>query len=287
MDATQRFSSRVDAYLKYRPHYPTAVIETLQSDCQLTADSVVADIGSGTGFLSELFLNNNNLVFAVEPNREMRLAGEAYCQDYSNFKSPNFKSIDGSAEATTLASQSVDFVVAGQAFHWFNRAKARQEFTRILRPGGWVMLVWNDRDIHATPFLAEYEQLLQTYCAEYPQVNHKNVHQSALNDLFEEQAWLEKVVTYQQLFDYEGLKGRLMSSSYAPEKGHRNHAPMLGRLSEIFHQYCSANGTEETARSITRDAARDAAENTTHESAQAFVKIEYKTRMFYGQLSAA
>ncbi|MGB5913560.1 MAG: hypothetical protein WBG63_01755 [Phormidesmis sp.] len=175
----------------------------------------------------------------------------------------------------------------GQAFHWFDRAKARQEFMRILRPGGWVMLVWNDRDIHSTPFLAEYEQLLQTYCAEYQQVNHKNVHQSALNDLFEEQAWLEKAVTYQQLFDYEGLKGRLMSCSYAPEKGHRNHTPMLGRLSEIFHQYCSANGTEDAVRDVAEETTRDAAEETIRESAQAFVKIEYKTRMFYGQLSAA
>lgn len=136
MDPTQRFSSHVENYLKYRPRYPQAVIETLKQECQLTPAARVADIGSGTGILTELFLQNGNPVLAVEPNREMRAAGERLLQPY-----PNFHSIDGKAEATTLADHRVDFVTAGQAFHWFDRAPTRAEFQRILKPDGWVMLM--------------------------------------------------------------------------------------------------------------------------------------------------
>ncbi len=250
-DSTQRFSSRVETYLKYRPHYPSAVIETLVDRCQLLPASIVADVGSGTGFLSELFLANNNLVYAVEPNREMRLAGETYCQGYSNFRSVN-----GTAEATTLAEESVDFVVAGQAFHWFDPKQARREFLRILKPGGWVAVVWIDRDPDSTPFLWAYEQLLQDYATDYRQVTHKNIHESVFSDFFGEGNWSHQAFDYRQLFDYEGIKGRLMSSSYAPQKEHPKHAPMLARLSSLFQTY----------------------------STDDLVSFKYKTRVFYGQL---
>ncbi len=146
-DPTQRFSSRVENYIKYRPRYPQAVITVLRQDCQLPSNSLVADMGSGTGVLTELFLQNGNPVFAVEPNREMRLAGEHLLRKF-----PAFHSVSARAEATTLAGRSVDFVVAGQSFHWFDRPKARSEFHRILRPTGWVMLVWNERETQSNSF---------------------------------------------------------------------------------------------------------------------------------------
>ena len=253
MDSTQRFSSRVETYLKYRPHYPQAVIETLEEACQLTPDCVVADIGSGTGFLSELFLKNNNTVLAVEPNREMRVAGENYCRQYEHFHS-----INATAEATTLSDNSVDFVVAAQAFHWFDYEQARVEFARILKSNGNAVLIRNDRETQSSPFLRDYEQLLQTYAIDYREVNHKGTHNRALTTLFGADQWIQKDIDYHQLFDYEGLEGRLMSCSYAPEPGHQNYEPMLAQLSKIFHTYCVDN----------------------------VVKFEYKTRMFYGQLTA-
>src|SRR5438876_6048912 len=137
-DPTQRFSNRVENYVRYRPGYPKEVLTLLKAECGLKADSIIADIGSGTGILAELFLASGNRVFGVEPNREMREAGERLLQAY-----PRFTSIAGTAEATTLPNQSVDFITAGQAFHWFDRAQCLREFERILRPGGWVVLVWN------------------------------------------------------------------------------------------------------------------------------------------------
>lgn len=115
-DSTQRFSTRVANYIKYRPLYPPAVLETLGQRCGLTDRSIIADVGSGTGILAEMFLRNGNTVYGVEPNREMREAGERLLVDY-----PNFHSIDGTAEATALEDGNVDFVTAGQAFHWFNK----------------------------------------------------------------------------------------------------------------------------------------------------------------------
>src|SRR6266446_9260655 len=109
---TERFSNRVENYIRYRPGYPKEIIELLKAECGLFPQSVVADAGSGTGLLAKLFLENGNLVFGIEPNREMRAAGERLLQAY-----PRFTSIAGTAEATTLPGQSVDFVTAGQAFH--------------------------------------------------------------------------------------------------------------------------------------------------------------------------
>ena len=150
-DPKQRFSGRVEDYARYRPGYPRGVLDLLTSECGLTRDAVVADVASGTGLLAELFLENGNRVFGVEPNSEMRRAGERYLEGYELFTS-----VAGAAEATTLETSSVDFVVVGQAFHWFDPGPTRAEFVRVLRPGGWVALLWNDIRGGASPFLADY-----------------------------------------------------------------------------------------------------------------------------------
>jgi SAM-dependent methyltransferase len=251
-DPTLRFSSRVENYLKYRPSYPQALIATLQAECQLTSAALVADIGSGTGLLTELFLQNSNPVFGVEPNPEMRAAGERLLRDY-----PGFHSVAGRAEATTLADQSVDFVVAGQAFHWFDRQTARREFSRILKPTGWVMLVWNKRETQATPFLVAYERLLEQYALDYAQVNHKQVDDAALADFYAAHGFKLKTFDHGQDLDYAGVQGRLLSSSYAPEAGHPQHEPMLAELARIFQAH-QVNGR---------------------------VGVVYTTQMYYGQFS--
>jgi len=150
-DSLTRFSDRVEDYVKYRPGYPPQVIEVLRARCGLTPSSVVADVGSGPGNLARLFLDNGNEVFAVEPNAEMREAGK---QSLGN--RGGYRSVDGRAEGTRLENASVDFVTAGQAFHWFDWPHAKTEFRRILRPEGWVVLLWNERLTDSSPFLRDY-----------------------------------------------------------------------------------------------------------------------------------
>lgn len=175
MNNGERFSNRVDSYLKYRPSYPQAAIDYLYNDIGLHPNSKIADIGSGTGSLSKLLLERGSEVIAVEPNQAMREAAEQRLSSH-----PGFQSRSGSAEATGLPDQSVDFIVCAQAFHWFDQAAAQTEFRRILQPGGKVILIWNSRLTHGTSFRKEYDQLLHTYGTDYEQVNHKNISQAML-----------------------------------------------------------------------------------------------------------
>nr|MDP9147274.1 class I SAM-dependent methyltransferase [Acidobacteriota bacterium] len=190
---------------------------------------VVADVGSGAGFLSELFLKNGNAVFGIEPNNEMRSAGEEYLAGY-----PRSTSINGSAESTTLPDSSVDFVTAGQAFHWFNRPVARREFARILRPNGWLAVVWNDRKAVNTGFAEEYENLLVRYGTDYSRVKESYPRRADMREFFEHDNFITRELPNDQIFDLDGLKGRMRSSSYVPPQGHPNFAPMMAELEKIF-----------------------------------------------------
>src|ERR1700682_4046200 len=167
-DATQRFSSRGDNYVRFRPGYPPEVLELLKKECGLTAASVIADIAFGTGIFTRMLLENGNRVFGVEPNADMRHAGEEFLRAYSQFTS-----VAGTAESATLADHSVDLITAAQAAHWFDREKARREFIRILKPGGWTVLLWNERRTDSTAFLREYEYLLLKYGTDYQEVRHE------------------------------------------------------------------------------------------------------------------
>jgi len=230
-DPTQRFSNRVENYLRYRPRYPAEILDALRAECGLQATSLIADVGSGTGFLAELFLSNGNQVFGIEPNREMREAGEQLLRSY-----PKFTSVAATAEITTLPEASVDFVTAGQAFHWFDRGRCRDEFRRILQPNGWVVLVWNDRRTVSTPFLAEYEQLLRVYGTDYANVDHKQIDSGVLRDFFGEDPIKKSFPTFQQ-FDLPSLNGRLLSSSYVPDIGQPRHAQMMEALQTLFAKH--------------------------------------------------
>src|SRR5262245_28285554 len=231
-DVTQRFSSRVENYVKYRPGYPQGIVETLRNECALTSDSIIADVGSGTGILTEMLLRNGNLVYGIEPNREMREAAEGLLKYY-----PRFRSVASRAEETTLPDHSVDFITAGQSFHWFDREKTRVEFARILKPQGWVTLIWNERVTTTTPFLVAYEQLLKEYSTDYERIDHRQINDDVIRDFFGSDRFRLKRFNNSQVFDYEGVKGRLLSSSYAPEADHPNHKPMLEELEKIFRAY--------------------------------------------------
>ncbi len=250
-DSTQRFSSRVDNYVKYRPGYPAAIVPLLARECGLAPQAVIADIGSGTGLLAALWLQHGNPVLGVEPNAPMRAAGARLLADY-----PAFTSVDGTAEATTLPSASVDFVTAGQAFHWFDPPAARQELLRILRPPQWCALVWNVRRTASTPFLTGYEQLLRTYAPTYPAQAQEREGTAGIDTLF---GGGFRVATFEnrQWFDWAGIQGRLLSSSYAPEAGTPGHAPLIAELQRLFATYAQAGQ----------------------------VAFEYDTEVYYGRLT--
>ena len=252
LNSTQRFSSRVDNYVRYRPSYPLGVIDVMRQKCGLLTEHLVADIASGTGIFTRMLLENGNRVFAIEPNTEMREAGNRYLSDCVNFRG-----IQGTAEATTLFKNVVHFVTAAQAAHWFDPRKSNAEFKRILKPNGWLVLIWNERDLNS-PFAKDYEELLNTYGTDYAAVrSHGRAIHETISEFFAPASFQESTLTSAQEFDYAGLEGRLLSSSYAPEAGHAQHEPMLKALQQLFDRH-QQNG---------------------------HVKMEYETKMYYGQLT--
>jgi SAM-dependent methyltransferase len=231
MRSTERFSSRVENYSRYRPAYPQAAIELLAARCGLSAAAVVADVGSGTGILTAQLLASGARVIGVEPNDGMRAAAEARLG-----AEERFRSVAATAEATTLASGSVDLWVAGQAFHWFDVPRTRLEALRVLRSGGFGALLWNERPADAGAFLADYEALLNRYAPEYGSITASRADETSMREFL---GGAMELATFpnQQLFDFEGLKGRLMSSSYAPEPADPAHEPLIAGLEAVFRRH--------------------------------------------------
>lgn len=229
-DAKVRFTSRVDDYVRYRPTYPPAVLDVLREGAGLTPASVVADVGSGTGISTELLLGVAHTVYAVEPNAAMRGAAEGALGRH-----PGFRSVDGSAEATTLPDASVDLIVCAQAFHWFDPERTRTEFRRILRGGGSpVALIWNERKKTGSPFLEGYEALLERHSPDYANVTqHRAVGEAGVARFFGRPV-APVLLANEQTFDWPGLRGRLMSSSYVPLPGHPAHDALFAAMRDLF-----------------------------------------------------
>lgn len=230
-ETVERFSNRVENYVKYRPGYPPEVLRLFQTEMNLRKDSVVADIGSGTGLSARLFLENGNTVFGVEPNEPMRRAAEEFLRDF-----PDFKSLDGTAENTGLPDAAVDFVIAAQAFHWFDRENARREFGRILQKNGYIALIWNERQLETNDFLRAYERLLIEFGTDYLTVRHDNIEKKVLADFFQKDFSTETFLNVQTL-DLAGLKGRALSSSYMPAENDPRFEPMIAALKGLFDKY--------------------------------------------------
>jgi SAM-dependent methyltransferase len=253
-DSKDRFSSRADDYVRYRPGYPPAILDVLRKECALLTESVVADIGSGTGILTELLLASGHRVYGVEPNAAMREAGEEFLQNH-----PRFDSVAGSAEATTLETASIDLIVAGQAFHWFEPVAARREFARILAPQGRVALIWNERDVQSSAFMRAYERLLGRHGTDYSKVQHVYSEQARLDGFFSPGELHSREFANTQVVSLDGLRGRLMSASYAPQPGEPGYLPMIEDLGALFEAH------QEMDR----------------------VAIRYRTRIYWGTLGRA
>lgn len=250
-DSVGRFTNRVENYIKYRPHYPNEIITFLNNECDFDKSKIIADIGSGPGISSENFISNGNKVYAVEPNDEMRKAAEEIFSE-----SKNFISINGKAEATSLESKSIDFIIAGQAFHWFDREKCKPEFKRILKKEGYVLLVWNEKT-SSNDFMKSYYELLEKYGTDYGKINHSIVvDDTVIAEFFSPEKFQKKFLKHTHQLDYEGLKGRLLSSSYIPLEG-ENFNLMIDELKNIFGKY-NDNGK---------------------------VDMDYETILYYGKLN--
>ena len=249
-NSVERFSNRVENYIKYRPHYPKDIITFLNEECGFDNQKTVADIGSGPGISSENFIENGNTVYAVEPNEDMRKAAEFIFRD-----SENFKSVNGTAESTALDNDFADLIIAGQAFHWFDKVKCKIEFKRILKDDGYIILMWNDK-ISSNDFMKDYYELIKKYGKDYDKINHTNVDDEVIGKFFSPLEFKKKSLRHTHPLDYAGLEGRLLSSSYIPLEGEQFKI-MIKELKDMFERY-SENGK---------------------------VEMEYQTNLFYGKLS--
>lgn len=250
-DSKKRFSNRAENYKKYRPHYPKEITNFLIDKQILKKDSVIADIGSGTGLLSELFLEDRYLVYCVEPNDNMRKAAEENFKKLSNFCSRN-----GSAESTGLSNNQVDIITAAQAFHWFDIVACHDEFFRILKDNGYVILIWNVRKNDTNDFMKSYEDLLNKYRRNSKKIQDKQDDKTRAEKFFSNEEFQTKVFKNNQFLDFEGLKGYMLSISYIPTEEDPIFNTMIAELKDLFDEY-QVNGQ---------------------------IEILYDTQVYYGQL---
>jgi len=248
-DNTQRFTGRAEDYDRYRQRYPAAeILNRLRAWCGLEPNWLVADIGAGTGMLSEVFRESGNRVIAIEPNADMRERMHVLFA-----ATPQLEILNATAEATTLSNASIDLVAAGRAFHWFDPQRALAEFRRILKPGGWVALVSQgrthqiadlapaDRTPAYTQQIAGFEQLLTERGTDYNRVRAGYRIHDNIRGLFGPQAELHQAQVHgvQQL-DWPAFRGHCMSLSVIHQPDHPNHEAFQRELRHYFDAHGSA-----------------------------------------------
>jgi SAM-dependent methyltransferase len=251
MKSTGRFSTRVEAYREHRPRYPREVVDVLRRECGLTRQSVIADVAAGTGLLAEIFLEIGNRVIAVEPNAAMRAVCEELQKEFSQLTC-----VDGTAEATGLEAGSVDMVTVGQAMHWFDLGRTRAEFARVLSPrhaktarrgprvlgpSGWCAVVYNHRKMRGDGFHEGYERILVEFGGDYHAVQSSHLTEEKLAAFFAPAAMKCATSPNVQELTLEGLRGRVLSSSYMPQDGDAKYPAMIEEVDALFAR-CARGG---------------------------------------------
>jgi ubiquinone/menaquinone biosynthesis C-methylase UbiE len=235
MDPTQRFSDRVENYAKFRPNYPDALIRFVQE--RLAAPAPIADIGSGTGILSDQLLGAGYTVFGVEPNEPMRLEGE-----HRLGRRPGFQSVAGTAESTTLAPGSVQAITCAQSFHWFDRTKTQPEFKRILRAPNLVLLIWNERS--SEDLMEEYDRILEESTPDYRRVSQRNISDADVAEFFAPAPVELFRFPHAQRLNQEAFIGRVLSSSYVPNVGQPGHDTVMEKMGAFFEKHAQAGSLD-------------------------------------------
>ena len=241
---TTRFSNHADNYMKYRPSYPEAVVNFLEEIFNLQKHHRIADIGSGTGLFAELLLKKGYAVVCIEPNDEMRKTADNKLQQYKGFSSRKYR-----AEKTGLKTGSVDLITVAQAFDWMEPIATKKEFTRVLKPGGHIVLAWNIRQTH-TPFLKAYDELKEQFRTD---ALPRKINEEKIRSFFQPGAIQEQDFPNVRWLDFDSLKGQLLSASYIPFQGHASYDTMISSLVQLF---------------------------VAHEE-NGFVKMEYSTKLFW------
>lgn len=231
VEPTERFSNRVESYKRHRPGYPTAIVDLLTHECGLDDNSVIADVAAGTGLLSEIFLSRGYRVIAVEPNQQMRDACATLTSQY-----PQLQCVDGTAETTSLADNSIDLATVGQAMHWFDLKRTRNEFVRVLRSGGWCAVIYNNRCMAGDAFQEGYEKILAEYGTDYGAVRGSHLTEERLAAFFVPDAMSSAVFANSQQLTLEALQGRILSSSYMPQPGHPRYSEMSRTIEDLFSE---------------------------------------------------
>lgn len=239
MESTERFGNRADAYTRGRPTYPQAIVAHLERAGMLNPGATVVDLGVGTGLSAEPFLQRGYTVIGVEPNAAMRAAGDEQLRRHSNYRS-----VAGTAEATTLPAGAADLVIAGQAFHWFDPERAAAEARRLLRPTGAAALIWNDRQSTGSAFLSGYEALLRAHGIDYEKVSHRHVDADAIERFFAPARCEVAYFDNPRRLDREALVALVGSASYMPAAGDPRHAPMMAALDALFDAHAKEGAVQ-------------------------------------------
>ena len=237
---TERFTGRVEEYARFRSGYPAAeVAGFLRGACGLTAAWRVADVAAGTGMLTEVLLGNGNAVVAIEPNAEMRAACAGLRARW-----PGLEVLEGTAETTGVAAGSVEMVVAGRAFHWFEPVAAAEEFRRVLVPGGWVALVSSGRRRGDSAQELELEELLMEHGTDYAYVRDRYRREDRMMAFFKDLAGVDGTAPVRAEFaaerrlTWERFAGMVQSMSVAPlREDAARYAGMQAALAAFFARW--------------------------------------------------
>lgn len=227
-NSKERFSIRVENYSKYRLSYPSQLIDHLVKVYDFDKDFVIADIGSGTGILTKLFLDNGNKTYAVEPNNAMRQASEDVLYSYNTYHS-----INGSSDNTNLQGESIDLITVAQAFHWFDLEPTKKEFLRISKANTKVIILWNNIKANSSEFMMEYNKIRDKYAID---LNLTPIDKS-ISEFFNGNKVHKTSFSCSKSFDYARLIGEITSHSYMPDESHSNYEAMVKELQDLFNKY--------------------------------------------------